>query len=99
MLLILWAQIVDAARQHWTPMVKDEMKARSLIPVRVPEGMTSFIQFLDAFWFFRFKTHYKHQFALAMHGKKEKLTASAQRVAMSLLVAEAHHRTLGHVQG
>jgi hypothetical protein len=54
---------------------------------------TSFIQFLDAFWFFRFKANYRRQYALAMHGTG-KLTASDQRVAMSLLVAEAHHETL-----
>lgn len=88
--------VLDSARQHWTPDVKAEMKARNLIPVRVPEGMTSFIQFLDVFWFFRFKSNYRRQYALATHGAK-KMNLSEQRVAMSLLVAEAHHQTLKHV--
>ena len=85
--------VMDAARQHWTQEVKATLTARKLISVRVPEGMTSFIQFLDAFWFFRFKANCRWQYALAMHGRGN-FTAADQRVAMTLLVAEAHHETL-----
>lgn len=62
------------------------------------EGLTSFIQWLDAFWFMRFKTNYRNVYARAMHGKDGKLTASEKRIAVTLFVGEAHEQTMKDIE-
>ena len=47
--------VLDRAKQLWTAEVKAE-KSRKLIPSRVPAGMTSYCQWLDAYWMFLFQT-------------------------------------------
>ena len=88
------SMVLDCARRHWTDTVKQEIDSRKLIPARVPAGMTSYIQWLDAFWMFLFKTNYRKVYAQTAHGNIRKLSAGAKRIAVSLLVAEAHEITM-----
>ena len=59
--------------------------------------ITSFIQWLDAFWFMRFKMHYRAVYARTMHGRNGKLSASEKRTAAALFVGEAHEMTLNEL--
>ena len=41
--------VQDAARQHWTALVKAEIASHKLVGTCVPEGLTSYVQWLDCF--------------------------------------------------
>ena len=91
------AIVQDAARQHWTELVKAELAARKLVGTRVPEGLTTYVQWLDCFWFMRFKVHYRKLYNTTIYGNQRKLSAAEKRVAVTLLVAEAHEKTMADV--
>ena len=89
--------VQDAARQHCTAVVKAEMASRKLVGTRMPEGLTSYVQWLDCFWFIRFKVHCRKLYNTAIYGNQHKLFAAEKRVAITLLVAEAHENTMSDV--
>ena len=61
---------------------------------RVPEGLASFFQWLDCFWFMRFKPHYRKLYSTTIYGNQRKLSAAEKHVAVTLLVAKAHESTM-----
>ena len=74
-----------------------EMVSRKLVGTRVPHGLTSYVQRLDCLWFMTFKVHYKKLYNTTIYGNQRKLAAAEKRVAVALLVAEAHENTMPDV--
>ena len=70
------------------------MDSRKSVLARVLAGMTSYVQWLDAFWVLLFTTKYRGVYTQTFHGKTRKLRAGAKGIVASLLVAEAHELTM-----
>ena len=70
-----------------------ERQSRKLIPSRIPAGMTSYCQWLDAFRMFLFKTNCRKVGAQTVHGMQIKLTVGEKCVIVSIIVGEAHELT------
>ena len=87
----------DAARQHWRELVKAELAARKLVGTRVPEGLTAYVQWLNCFWFTRFKVQYRKPYSTTIYGNQRRLSAAEKGVAVTLLVAEVHEKTMADV--
>ena len=85
--------IMDAARQHFTEATVTEFRKHTSSLGRVPEGWTSFIQFLDLYWFFVFKSNYRKAYSRFRSAHPGPLTAAQKRVMMTNLIAEAHAAT------
>mmetsp|Transcript_128035 Transcript_128035/g.221226 ORF Transcript_128035/g.221226 Transcript_128035/m.221226 type:complete len:274 (-) Transcript_128035:140-961(-) len=82
--------IMDSARQHFTEATVAEFQKHTLVLGRVPEGCTAHIQFLDLFWFFVFKSSYRHFYSEFRRQHPGFLSAAQKRVAMTILIAKAN---------
>jgi hypothetical protein len=85
----------DSAKAHWTAEAKAG-RPEHVVFARVDEGITSLTQYLDLSWF----AHFKHQYGQLFQNEVEPklqgkvVPASAKRVIVTRLVAEAHKKVL-----
>ena len=78
-------------------LVKGEMSSHKLVGTRAPVGLTLCVQWLDCFWMMRFKVHYRKLYNTTIYGNQRKLPAAERRLAVTLMVAEAHENTMSDV--
>ena len=65
--------------------------------IETHKHLTTHVQWLDCFWFTRFKVRYKKLYGTTIYGNQRKLSAAEKRMAVSLLLAQAHEKTMADV--